>query len=485
MIGESMPMGTIPADRMVNGPVCVDLDGTLIVGDLMWESFVGLFRRRPWTALSVAVSVVRGRANFKRRVAENVEIDAATLAYRRELLEELQALHRQGIPLLLVTAAHDSYAKAVSSYLGIFQDVIASDGRRNVRGADKAALLVQRFGERGFDYIGNDWCDLPVWRKAARPTVVAGPPALVRQLTREQRNVRVMTSRRGTFAALLAALRPHQWAKNALVFVPIVAAHTLLRAEALFASFLTFVTFSLCASAIYILNDISDVDVDRQHARKRRRPFASGELGVPAGCLAAAGLFVGAFVLAVIGVSWQLAMVLGAYVIVTSAYTLRLKRLAVADVFTLTGLYVLRIIAGGVATGTRLTTWLLAFALFFFLGLAFVKRYIEVIGTQGQLPGREYGPDDAMWMHAIGTSSGYMAVVVLALYVTMPEVTRLYARPDVLWLLCPLLLFWLTRLWFRAGRRLLHDDPVVDAWRDPIGYVIFAAAAAILLVASV
>jgi 4-hydroxybenzoate polyprenyltransferase len=172
-------------------------------------------------------------------------------------------------------------------------------------------------------------------------------------------------------------------------------------------------------------------------------------------------------------------------VVVTSAYTLSLKRIPVADVFTLTGLYVVRIIAGGVATGIWLTTWLLAFALFFFLSLAFVKRYVELMGTKGQLPGREYGPDDALWMHAIGTSAGYMAVLVLALYVTAPEVTVGYKKPDVLWLLCPLLLFWVTRLWFRAGRRLIHDDPVVEALKDPLGYVTFAVASIILLAAAV
>lgn len=464
-------------------PVCVDLDGTLIVGDLLWESFVGLFRKHPWAALKLGFGVLKGPAHFKRCVAEQAPIDAATLPYRTELVEELRELNRRGVPLVLATASHESYAQAVSDHLQIFQSVIASDGSRNVKGRQKMASLVSHFGEHGFDYIGNDWSDMPVWRSAAQATAVAAPPRLVKQLISERSAARVLSARRSPATAFLSALRPHQWAKNSLVFVPLIAGHNILNVSMLVACTLTFVVFSLCASAIYLLNDISDIQADRQHPRKRRRPFAAGEIAIPVGAAAAVVLLGASLLLSALAISWRVTAVLGVYVVVTSAYTLWLKRIPVADVFTLTGLYVLRIVAGGVATGTWLTTWLLAFALFFFLSLAFVKRFVELMGAKGQLPGREYGPEDAMWMHAIGTSSGYMAVLVLALYVTAPEVATLYARPNVLWLLCPMLLFWLTRLWFRAGRRLIHDDPLVEALSDPLSYVAIAAASVVLLAA--
>jgi 4-hydroxybenzoate polyprenyltransferase len=471
--------------RAVSVPVCVDLDGTLVVGDLLWESFVALFRRDPLRAILVALSVVQGRAHFKRKVAEHVAIDPADLPYRPELLVELEELNRRGVPLVLATASHETYAKAVSAHLGIFQDVVASDGKRNVSSRQKAAVLVERFGERGFEYIGNDWSDVPVWRVAAAATVVGGVPALVRRLTAERAETRVIATRRSPLVALLTAMRPHQWAKNLLVFTPLVAAHRVAEWASMSTALLTFISFSLCASAIYMLNDIADVRADRKHARKVRRPFAAGEVSIPAGVATSGVLLTTSLLLAVFAISWRVGAILGLYVVVTSLYTLHLKRVPVADVFTLTGLYILRIWAGSVATTTLLTTWLLAFALFFFLGLAFVKRYVEVIGTRGQLPGREYGPDDAQWMQAIGTSASYMAVVVLALYISAPEVTSLYDRPGVLWLLCPVLLFWLTRLWFRAGRRLHHDDPVVEALRDPLGYVTLAIAFMILLAATV
>jgi 4-hydroxybenzoate polyprenyltransferase len=279
------------------------------------------------------------------------------------------------------------------------------------------------------------------------------------------------------------ALRPHQWAKNVLVFVPFIAAHEFLRPDLWLIGALTFVAFSLCASAIYVLNDIADIEADRVHPRKRTRPLASGEMSVPAGLALAGVLLVASFATAIVGVSWRLALVIVVYCVITTAYSFVLKREPVIDVFTLAGLYVLRIIAGGLATQTPLSSWLLGFALFFFLSLAFVKRYVELVAVDGRMAGRGYGPDDALWMHAIGTSAGYMAVLVLALYVNAAEVTVLYRRPQILWFLCPLLLFWLTRLWFRAGRRLVHDDPVIAALKDYASYLIVIAGAVVMLAA--
>jgi 4-hydroxybenzoate polyprenyltransferase len=284
-------------------------------------------------------------------------------------------------------------------------------------------------------------------------------------------------------SSLVRALRPHQWAKNVLVFVPFIAAHQFLEPRRWLISILTFIAFSLCASAIYVLNDIADIEADRAHPRKRSRPLAAGEVGIPAALGMAIVLLLASFAIAIAGVSWRLAFVIAIYCVITTAYSFVLKREPVVDVFTLAGLYVLRIIAGGIATQTPLSSWLLGFALFFFLSLAFVKRYVELVAVDSRMAGRGYGPDDALWMHAIGTSAGYMAVLVLALYVNAAEVTVLYSRPQILWFLCPLLLFWLTRLWFRAGRRMVHDDPVVEALKDYASYVLVVVASAVMLAA--
>jgi 4-hydroxybenzoate polyprenyltransferase/phosphoserine phosphatase len=463
--------------------VCVDLDGTLIRGDLMLESFIVLMKRRPLRALSVLFALLKGRAHLKRRIAREVAIDPAALPYREGLLQHLRQEWQRGVRLVLATGSDITHARAIADHLGIFSEVIATDGGTNMTGSCKAVALTDRFGERGFHYIGNDWPDVPVWRAAAGATVVGASQKLARHVAKQQPNRKVMDERQSRLIPLIRALRPHQWAKNVLVFVPAITSHNIFRPEFFRASVVTFVAFSLCASAIYIVNDILDINADRLHPRKRTRPFAAGDLSIQTGCVAAGALFVTSMALAALAVSRELAAVLVLYLAVTTAYSVVLKRMPVADVFTLTGLYVLRILAGGVATHTPLSSWLLAFALFLFLSLAFVKRYTELLATKGPMPGREYSADDALWMHAVGTSSGYMAVLVLALYVNAPEVAVLYTRPQVLWLLCPLFLFWLTRLWFRAGRQLVHDDPVLDALKDSFGYVVLVAASAVLLAA--
>lgn len=465
--------------------LCVDLDGTLIVGDLLWESFVTLVRRKPLAALAAVCSLWRGKAHFKRRVAEAIGLECGDLAYQQDLVAHLRELRKRGTYLVLATASDDAYARAVAAHVGVFDEVLASDGVRNLSGRFKAAALVERFGERGFRYAGNDWHDVPVWRAAAEGIAVAPAPALEAYGTSTGLFQKQYGARRGRARAIVKALRPHQWLKNILIFVPFIAAHDILRLDLWAVATLAFTAFSLCASAIYIINDIIDVQSDRLHPRKRERPFAKGELDIPTGAGMSAGLLLAGCTLAGAGVSWEFLGIVGVYLAATTLYSIRLKREPVLDVFFLTGLYVLRIIAGGIATQTPLTAWLLAFALFLFLSLAFVKRYVELVAMEGTTPGRGYCAADAQWMHAIGTSAGYMAVLVLALYVTAPDVGVLYSRAYLLWLLCPLLLYWITRLWFRAGRRMLHDDPVMEAATDATSYVVAALAAAVMIAAAV
>jgi 4-hydroxybenzoate polyprenyltransferase len=474
---------TLSAPTDLKRPVCVDLDGTLIAGDLLWESLVRLIRRAPLEALYVLLSLIRGKAHFKRMVAERVPIDPATLPYRKELVAQLETWRRQGVPLVLATATDRRHAISVATHLGLFSDVIASDGQTNLRGSGKAKALSARYASTGFHYIGNDWSDVSVWRVSADATAVAATPALARYLRAHGLVQQHVGRRAGTLRSVARALRPHQWVKNLLIVVPLITSHQIFDSSLWAATIFAVLAFSLAASAVYLLNDIIDIESDRQHPRKCKRPFAVGDLSIPMGVALAAGMFTGAVAVAAIAVSWTLAAVVLGYLALTSAYSLVLKRQPVTDVFTLTGLYVLRIVAGGVATGIVLSSWLLAFALFLFLSLAFVKRYVELTTIKGQLPGRGYGTDDALWMHAIGTSAGYMSVLVLALYVHAPETAQLYARPQALWGLSPLLLFWLTRLWFRAGRKAVHDDPVVDALKDPTSYIVLLLAAGIVLAA--
>jgi|KBSMisStaDraftv2_1062788.scaffolds.fasta_scaffold110433_2 4-hydroxybenzoate polyprenyltransferase/phosphoserine phosphatase len=473
---DSSPTASAPV-------VCVDLDGTLIASDLLWEPYIALFKRAPVTALRTIAALTRGRAEFKRRVASSIDIDASTLPYRSAVLDYLGQLHQQGAHLVLATASDERYARAVADHLGLFDELHASDGQTNLSGRHKAAKLVARFGPGGFSYVGNDWSDVPVWQAATDSTAVAPTAGLARHLASRQLVSRTVGSNRQVVRGLFRGIRSYQWVKNLLVFVPLLASHRVDDFRLWFMSVLAFVAFSLCASAIYLANDILDIESDRRHPRKRFRPFAAGDVSIPAGVGLSVVLLAAAFAVSVVGLSWKSAGVLLIYLVLTTSYSMALKSKPVVDVFLLTALYVLRVVAGGVATGIAPSSWLLAFALFFFLSLAFVKRFTELTAVDGWLPGRGYGQLDAAWMHSIGTSAGFMAVLVLALYVNSPEVGALYSRPQFLWLLCPILLFWFTRLWFRAGRGQLHDDPIVDAMKDPFGYLLVGAAAVMLVAA--
>jgi 4-hydroxybenzoate polyprenyltransferase len=462
--------------------VCVDLDGTLLAGDLFWESLLLLVKARPSTVLWLPLWLLRGKAHMKREVARRMPVDVERLPYRPEVLAFIHEAHADGRPVVLATAADSSHAADVAAHLGVFASVLASNGVENLSGRRKAQYLEQQFGTGQFEYVGNDWVDVPAWVAAGRATVVAAPSGLLRHLQSRVRSVRVLVPDRPLVRSIVRALRPYQWVKNLLVFVPLITSHRILDIGLLVTTALTLVAFSLCASAIYVANDLLDIQSDRAHPRKRLRPFAAGELSIPLGLAMTAVLFVSAIALAMSTISVGIAGVLVLYATASMTYSARIKREAVADVFLLAGLYVLRILAGGIATGIEISTWLLAFGMFFFLNLALVKRFTELNVSQ-KMVGRGYTVDDSRWMHVVGTSAGYMAVLVLALYASEPAVAALYRRPSLLVLLCPLLLYWVTRTWFHATRRAIDDDPVLAAIRDPASYVVAAAGALVLLFA--
>jgi 4-hydroxybenzoate polyprenyltransferase/phosphoserine phosphatase len=472
-----------PAAQAAPRPLVLDLDGTVSRTDTLVESILRLAARAPFALLALLpVLLTAGRAAFKRRVAEAAWLDPATLVYNDDVLDLARAARAEGRTVALVTAADRSVAEAVAAYLGLFDEVHASDGATNLKGAAKADFLVQRFGAGGFDYAGDAAADLPVWRQAARAYVVAPSAALARQAALACADIRVLGARPGTRSQLAIwarALRLHQWTKNVLVFVPVFLAHrfdetTVLRAA------IAFLAFSLCASSVYLLNDLLDLPHDRQHASKRRRPFASGALSVNAApALIAATLGTG-FALALL-LPLQFMLMLATYYASTLAYSLAMKRWPVWDIMMLAGLYTLRVLAGCAATGLRVSPWLLAFSMFLFFCLAVVKRQTELVqhvrdGRTEKLSGRGYMPEDLDMLRGMAASSGYMAVLVLALYVNSPDVLPLYRHPSALWLLCPILLFWVSRVLMLSHRGLMNDDPVVFALRDRLSLVVGVAA---------
>jgi 4-hydroxybenzoate polyprenyltransferase len=465
----------------------VDVDGTLIAGDVFWESLLCLLRRDPRILLILPFWLLRGRAYVKRRVAAMAPFDARLLPYRPEVLAFIEESRASGRQIVLATGADQSHASAIAAHLGVFSDVIASDGVLNLSGRQKAACLEQRFGAGQFDYIGNDWVDVPTWLSAGRATIVAAPGQLCRYLTSRLESVRVIVPPRRLVRSAIRALRPYQWVKNLLVFLPLIASHRILEPDLAMRAGWAFIAFCLCASAIYVANDLFDIQADREHPRKRHRPFASGDLSVPIGLGMSSALLVLGLLIGTAVVSAALGACLAVYIAMTLIYSLRLKREPVLDVFSLAAFYVLRIFAGGVATGIVISTWLVAFGMFFFLNLALFKRYtgaVSAVAGAGTMAGRGYKSLDQQWMQFLGIASGCMSVVVLALYAADPAVARLYHSPSILILLCPVLLYWIARSWFKAVRETLEDDPILVATRDPVSYVVLGAAALILLAAT-
>ncbi|MFW9077808.1 UbiA family prenyltransferase [Pseudomonas sp. P2757] len=463
----------------MNTPLVVDLDGTLLRSDLLLETGLAFVRHRPLKSLRLFKWLVKGKAALKANLARAVDIDVTVLPYDPAVLDLVNSARNSGRKVVLATASHISLAERIAEHLGIFDQVLASDEKVNLSSHRKRDLLVEHFGVKGFDYVGNSSDDLSVW-EVARDAYVVNPERGVERRAQAIGNVKeVMLSNVAGVKDWRKALRLHQWMKNILIFVPLLAAHQLGNYLLIWQGVMAFLFFGLCASSVYLLNDLLDLADDRHHGTKRFRPFASGRLSISSGIMVFPVLLIGAFAGAALFLPWAFVATLVAYYILTFAYSLWLKRQMAVDVIALAALYTLRIIAGAAAFGLELTFWILAFSMFMFLSLALVKRYAELgearrKGLTQKTRGRGYYPGDLEMISSLGASSGYLAVMVLALYIHDQATTSLYAHPQIIWLACPLLLFWVTRVWMLTHRGQMHDDPVVFAIRDRVSLMVGA-----------
>ncbi len=465
-------------------PLCLALDGALLRTHTTAESLVVLARRRPASLLAAPLWRLRGRARFRRRLSSRAPLDPAALPYDPDVVAWAREEHRRGRTVWLTTAADLSVASAVAAHLGFFDGVVASAGEVELAGPSMARALIERV-PGGFDYASAGARagagDGPV-RASARQAILVGVASSGGRAERGANVLCKFPRPRSGLRVRLRALRVHQWAKNLLVFLPLIGAHRVRDVMELSQAILAFLAFGVVASGVYVLNDILDVSSDRLHLRKRHRPIASGELSIGMGALLVPLLLVLGAVLAS-PLPRGFGAILAAYFLVTLAYSLGLKRRPVLDVLTLAALYTSRIFAGGLATGIPVSEWLATFSMFLFLSLAFLKRSTELVDS-GALPGRGYVAADRQSVLAMGSAAGYLSVLVLALYISAPEVRRLYPHPQALWALCPLVLFWVTRLWFLAQRGEVDDDPLVFAFKDRTTYVVALAGAVAVYVAA-
>jgi len=472
-------------------PLVVDLDGTLIKTDLLVETASSFLIDNPWRSYKLLAWLAAGRAILKARLAEATHVDVAALPYNEELLQWLRQEQARGRPLVLATASHRTLAERVNAHLNLFDEVLGSDDSTNLKSRAKRDALVVRYGEGGFEYVGNDTPDVAIWQSAASAHVVGNSARLIEGNRKRGNLGRVLADGKPSLASgLLRAMRPHQWLKNLLVLVPLLAAHQYDSLQSIMQCVLAFVVFCLIASSVYLLNDLVDVEDDRHHHRKRRRPFAAGHVSLLTGwavwpllLAAGAGLALWALPLRFLGA-------LAVYFVATVGYSFRLKQIPLVDVLTLASLYTLRVIGGAFAVSVALSFWLLSFSMFVFLSLAFIKRYSELRAAREAsqvkpLRGRGYAGPDLELVSTLGSNAGYLAVLVLALYIQDTHTASLYARPTIIWLACPLMLYWISRAWLIAHRGQMHDDPIVFALRDRVSWLVGALMLGVFAVARV
>lgn len=462
---------TAEARARVDGtPLVVDIDGTLVQSDLLIETAFSELGHRPAGLPDMVRALLHGKAALKHHLATSRDFDPADLPYDEEVLARIRAARAQGRPVYLASAANAQLVEAIADHLGLFSGWFASDETTNLSSHAKAARLVEAFGEGGFDYIGNDAADLAVWAQARKAIAIRAPAGVARRLAATTTEVEHLPHARPDWRTWAKLIRVHQYAKNALVFLPLIAAHSFDLGSVLTA-FVAAVAFSLCASSVYILNDLVDLAEDRRHRSKRHRPLASGAIPLMHGVVAVPVLLTASMLVAA-AVSWPFLAVLVGYFALTTGYSFVLKRMMLIDVITLAMLYAVRVVGGAVAIDVMVSKWLLGFCLFLFISLALIKRYVELAARRdANMPdpaNRDYRTGDLEVVTALAAAAGFNAVTVFALYVSSDDVRELYHRPEILWLVCPVLIYWIGRALMLAHRREMDDDPVVFALKDRV-----------------
>ena len=457
-------------------PLVVDLDGTLINTDLLFEGFVLLLRKNPLYIFPCLLWLTKGKAYLKNKILGKVTIPAKLLPYNTELLEFLNEEHKKGRKIVLATASPIANAIDVAKAQPIFGEVYGTTGDVNLKGKNKLNLLIEKFGKSNFDYIGDNRADLVIFASARHSYLVSSSGSLANSAKKVSDLKHTWKQKKTTPKVYIKSIRAYQWIKNILIFVPLITSHTISAVNPLMQAIGGFFAFSFVASAGYLINDLFDLNSDRAHPRKRFRPLASGRMSILTGIILAFVLLAGGITLAsFLGIYFLAVLIF--YFITSFSYSMFLKKIVLYDVFILALLYSTRVIGGGVVTDIPLSFWLIAFSTFLFLSLAFVKRYSELMHVNGDAGlksrGRDYLVTDISLLQVMGIASGFLSIIVFSLYINSPEVVLLYSRPKILWAISFLFLFWISHIWLITTRGKMTDDPIIFALKDVTSYFIF------------
>ncbi len=471
-------------------PLYVDLDRSLVKVDMLIETFAFVLRRKPYLIPFLILKLLKGKPQLKAWLEKNSDLRPDLLPYNQKVIDLIKHRGMNGSRIILATASNHNIAKQIASQLGLFHSVLASSDNYNLKGKCKLEAIqndISGNGDESYDYLGDSPADIPIWEKANKGYLVSHSSSTRRRVLDKLSNVEVIDDCSVGLNTYLKLLRPHQWTKNVLLFVPLLLSYQWSDAQTVISVIIATFLFSLAASTVYILNDFVDVEKDRDHHYKRRRPFASGAIPLWHGPILAALLLLTVCALSIVLLSYAYCLVLLGYVGANLLYSFWLKQKPILDVVLLTLMYTFRIYAGSVAAGISLTPWLLTFSMFFFFSLAFAKRYQELLTalekTDSSKRVRGYYASDLRFIEAGGIASGLISILVMALYIRSPQVEVLYSSADLLWLICPLALYWIGRVWLITSRGRMHDDPIVFALKDGDSYIIGFVMGIVLLLA--
>lgn len=456
-------------------PLCVDLDGTLIKTDALFESVLLLIKKNPFYIFFLPIWLAKGKPNLKKEMYSRIDFPVNSLPYNQELIEYIKTERNSGRKVYLVTASHQIIADKVSEYLGIFDDSFGTSDTYNLKAGKKRDFLVDKFGDGGFVYAGDSKADFKVWENAIKAVVVSRKNSFLKSVNKQIEVEKSFIYGKSLLATIIKEIRVYQWVKNILLFLPLLLAHQLTNEDKITDLIIAFISFSISASFVYVLNDLLDLESDRSHPRKKNRPLASGSLPVQLGILLVPILLISGLGLSFL-VNAKFQLILLTYLVLTTAYSFKLKKIAILDIVILAALFTTRVISGGFAAEVDLSMWILAFSMFFFMNLAVLKRYTELLVIKKknklQTKGRGYHIEDMGLLLSVGPAAGFMAVLVFALYISSEQAQKLYNFPELLWLVSPILLFWIIRIWHLCVRGKMTDDPIVFTVKDRVSYLI-------------
>jgi len=465
-------------------PLVVDLDGTFLNTDLLYESIVLLIKRNPLYVFLIPIWLLQGKIYLKKKLHQLVNLNFSLLPYNKNLLDFLEMEMDSGREIVLATASLQSNAVQVAKKFPMLFGEVCGSEMINLKGKKKLEFLLTKYGQAGYDYIGNSYADLPIFAESRHSFLVTDDKILTNRTKKVSNLQRRWSNHRNGFKDFLKAIRAYQWIKNLLIFVPLITSHSF-DLKNIISAFVGFIAFGMVASSGYLINDLIDLESDRAHARKCFRPMASGGLSIPFGVIITVILFsIGLAIAALLGL--QFLLIVSVYFVLTLAYSLYLKKIAMADVFTLAILYSIRVIAGAILINVLLSSWLISFSMFLFLSLALVKRYGELykVKDAGEKvnKAREYNLFDLQLLQTMGIASGFISVIVFSLYLDSHDVALLYSNPKPMWIISFLFLFWNSRIWLKASHGQMTDDPIIYTVKDKLSYLILCFIAVVIYI---